>query len=376
MAAVEENGGAVPIAQIPKAVLEWPGRGNPHAVGAKNTPLNLNPSKNLAPFVDYDGDGLYNPENGDYPDIDGDQAIWWVYNDKGDIHTETGGEAIGLEVQLEAFAFATNDEVNDMTFYRYNVQNFSTSILDSVYFGQWVDADLGYAFDDFVGVDADQALGICYNGDAEDGPAAASYGKNPPLVGVDFFQGPTKYSYDQNGDIIPDSDTILGMSKFIYYNNDFSVIGNPEIFSHYYGYLSGSWKDGTPVTYGGNGYGGTQPTDFMFPDDPNDPAPAWSECSVGNNPADRRFIQSSGPFRLDPGANNEVVVGVVWVRPALQSGCQAQFDAIRVSDEKAQALYNNDFKLIDGPDAPDMTIRELDKEIVISLSNDPAPDFQ
>lgn len=369
IALVDELGGAVPLAQIPQSILEWPGRGNPHAVGARNTPLNLNPSKNLAPFFDYDGDGLYNPENGDYPDVDGDQAVWWVYNDRGDIHSETGGEAIGVEIQLTAFGFGTNDEVNDMTFYKYNVQNFSTAILDSMYFGQWVDADLGFAFDDFVGVDADLALGICYNGDAEDGPAAAAYGENPPLVGVDFFQGPTKYTYDANDNII--DTTILGMSKFLYYDNDFSVRGNPEVFSHYYGYLSGTWKDGTPFTFGGNGYGGTQPTDYIFPDDPGVPG-GWSECEVGNNPFDRRFMQSSGPFRLDPGASNEVVVGVVWVRPNSQSGCNADFDALRVADEKAQALFDNDFQLIDGPDAPDLKIRELDKEIVISISNNEA----
>jgi hypothetical protein len=38
----------------------------------------------------------YEPQFGEYPDIDGDQAIFWVYNDKGNIHTESGGDAIGV----------------------------------------------------------------------------------------------------------------------------------------------------------------------------------------------------------------------------------------------------------------------------------------
>lgn len=361
----DENGGTVSIGQIPKSILEWPGRGNPHAIGANGTPLNLSPSKNLAPFVDYDNDGLYNPENGDYPDVAGDQALWWVYNDRGDIHSETGGEAIGLEIQCLAFGFATNDEINDMTFYKYKVFNYATSRLDSVYFGQWVDPDLGLYTDDFVGCDPSRALGICYNGDAVDGPSTAAYGANPPLVGVDFFQGPRKYLYNGSGDII---DSVqLGMSKFLYYNNDFTVIGNPEVASHFYGYLSGSWKNGSPFTYGGNGFNTGAPTDFMFPDDPGDGG--WSECDIPNTPADRRFMQSSGAFRLEPGSNNEVVVGVVWVRPTSQVGCFADFDALRIADDKAQALFDNNFKLIDGPDAPDLEIRELDREIIISLSN-------
>ena len=57
--------------------------------------------------------------------------------------------------------------------------------------------------------------------------------------------------------------------------------------------------------------------------------------------------------------------------PESQTGCQADFDLIRAADEKAQALFDSDFQLIDGPDAPDLVIRELDREIVISLVNGP-----
>jgi hypothetical protein len=370
----EQNGGPVPIGSIHRSILEWPGRGNPHAIGAKGIPLNLDAKKPLAPFFDFNADGLYNPEDGDYPvfetkdcQVDPDQMIWWIYNDKGDVHSETGGEPIGLEIKAMAFAFATNDEVNDMTFYQYSVTNFSSIALDSVYFGQWVDADLGYAFDDFVGCDPSRSLGICYNGDAVDGPAAQSYGANPPIVGVDFFQGPKKYFYDAQGSII--DSVILGMSKFLYYNNDFSTIGNPEVASHFYGYLSGTWKNGSPFTEGGNGFGGTVLADFLFPDDPG--SGKWSECDENNTPADRRFMQSAGAFRLEPGSNNEVIVGVVWVRPESQIGCFADFDAIRLADDKAQALFDNCFKLIDGPDAPDLGIRELDKEIILDFTYKP-----
>ena len=82
---------------------------------------------------------------GEYPDIDGDQAIWWVYNDKGNIHTESGGDAIGRD-QAMAFAFSTNDEINDMTFYGYNVINFCHHRHWTLcfIFGYWVDSDLGF----------------------------------------------------------------------------------------------------------------------------------------------------------------------------------------------------------------------------------------
>lgn len=347
-----------------RVIFEWPGLGNEFARGKSATDV-LVINRPLAPFVDINFDGVYQPQFGEYPDIDGDQAIWWIYNDKGNIHTETGGDAIGIEIQAEAFAFSTNDEINDMTFYKYNVINFATTPLDSVYFGYWVDPDLGFYQDDWVGCDTSISLGICYNGDAVDGPDIASYGANPPLFGTDFFQGPIKYIYD--GSSIVDS-VRLGMSAFLYYNNDFSVIGNPEVAAHFYGYLSGSWKDGSPFTFGGNGYGGTDPTPFMFPSDPSDPE-GWSECTEANPPADRRYLQSSGPFRLEPGAANQVVVGAVWVRPPLSGGCQTTFEQIALADQKAQALFDADFDLIDGPDAPDMSIRELDQEIILSITN-------
>ena len=38
-------------------------------------------------------------------------------------------------------------------------------------------------------------------------------------------------------------------------------------------------------------------------------------------------------------------------------------------DDKCQALFDNCFKVIDGPNAPDLTIRELDQQLIIYLSN-------
>ncbi|MDW8347493.1 MAG: hypothetical protein RML94_11080, partial [Bacteroidia bacterium] len=90
---------------IPKNIIDWP------AKKSLSDP-------DLAPFEDIDGNGIYDPNSGDYPAIFGDQAIWWVYNDKGNIHSETSAEPIGIEIQTMAFAFVTNDEMNNATFYK------------------------------------------------------------------------------------------------------------------------------------------------------------------------------------------------------------------------------------------------------------------
>ena len=82
-------------------------------------------------------------------------------------------------------------------------------------------------------------------------------------------------------------------------------------------------------------------------------------------------MQSAGPFTLKPGAVNYITVGVPWAK-AISGGPWASVELFRVVDDKCQALFENCFKVIDGPDAPDLTFRELDREVMIYISNSPS----
>lgn len=354
------------------AIAAWPGKGNANAKGKGDNSIVV--LDELAPYWDENGNGIYDPENGDYPVINptcgtnyADQMIFWVYNDKGNIHTETGGQAIGVQVGALAFAFRTSDEVNNMTFYRYDILNKANVPIGDFYMGQWVDADLGCFNNDYVGCDTSLSLGYVYNGLSTDPDCSSrGYGVSVPILGVDYFEGPF------SGRVINGEPEKLGMSTFLYYDNDFTVTGNPQNAINFYNYMSGFWIDGSPFTSDDcNGYGGTVPTKYMFPSDPGGPSfPAsWSECSCNNPAADRRWMQASGPFTLQPGSRNFITVGTVWVRQGTQSSCAADIDLLRSADIKAQALFNNCFKLVDGPDAPTLVIRELDKELIIMLDN-------
>ena len=342
----------------------------------------------LAPYISRTGnDFAYDPANGDYPDIkpdpqgsEPDMAIWWVVNDKGNIHTESGGGEIGIEVRTMAFAYSTANAINDMTFYKYQVVNRSSSNLNDTYIGQWVDSDIGFAANDYVGCDIERGLGYCYNGEATD-PGPGGYGARPPAFGLDFFQGPLA---DLNDTIDNDRDGIIdepgerwAMLKFIYYNNDRSLIGNPEVSSHYYGYLTGRWKDSSPLVDNGlDGYGGTASgpeTDYMFPGLPTNcpagPQGGWTENSAGNDPGDRRFLISAGPFTLQKGSFQDIIVGAVWARgdDYLGSVCE-----LLEADQIAQVLFDNHFQLLDGPDAPELAVEEFDKELILSWGYDGA----
>ena len=140
---------------IPSYFFDYPAHGN----------TALNQDFYLAPFKDYDGNGFYDPSQGDYPwydfvsEIDcgrrlredivplyGDRNFYWIFNDKGNVHSESQGEPIGMEIRSQTFQFSTNDEVNNMTFHNYVLINQGTQTLGDTYFGVWVDADLGNCY--------------------------------------------------------------------------------------------------------------------------------------------------------------------------------------------------------------------------------------
>ena len=422
----------------PRSIMEWPAHGD----------QSLKQDFVLAPFKDHaSGVGnpdLYEPELGDYPGYEfnsgnrdcrsnarfvplfGDKTYYWVFNDKGNIHTETGGDPIGMEIRAQAFAFSDNTEINNMTFYNYVLINQGSQTLTNTYFGQWVDSDLGRPDDDYVGCDVQRGLGYAYNGDDNDevnGGASPGYGETPPALGVDFFEGPFQdsdgidnpgpyklgtaefgvpegqmnYNVAKSGngipysglgigygDSIPDNER-FGMRKFLYYNIGNGDINDPATADHYYNYLNGVWKDNQPFIYGGNAHDentGADPSqlcDYMFPgkSDPlgwgtyGNQREEWTEITVGNTKGDRRFMQSAGPFTLQPGAVNNITVGVVWARAA-SGPASASIDALLTADDKAQSLFDNCFQILEGPDAPNVTIRELKNELILTLTNPPS----
>ena len=368
-----QKGASTSLADIPKGVLGWPGKGNPYlATDPSLVGETFDITDNLAPFKDVDGDGMYDPLKGDFPYIPcrkdptagayADQMVFWVINDVGNQHTESSGQAIGVQINCLGFAFQTTNDINNMTFYKYEIVNKSSNALGSTYISQNVDPDLGCFSNDAIGCDTTRSLGIVYNRTTPDPDCngVAGYGSELPLLGIDFFEGP-----------LSDSGQQLGMSSFVYYTNGGTYDADPGSAAQYRNYQEGKWLGGTSITEGGTGYGGTVSTKFVYPGNPSESLPAWSECSAATTPGDRRFAQTSGPFTLKPGVSQYVTVGVVFVRPAagVVTTCP-DFKTISPADDLAQALFNTCFKLVDGPQAPTLHIRETANQIIINLVNE------
>ena len=387
---------------IPDNVRFYPGIGNTDFALKYGFQL-PEAGQGLGAFFDHPNSQLdiYDPENGDYPVIEvrgcsefgpqyPDEMFFWIYNDQAGPHVGTNGQAIQMEVQVQAFAYESNDQLNDMSFQRYKLINRAQTVIKDCYFAMWTDGDLGCSEDDFIGCDTSRSLAILYNQNEVDGDngtdcstGAPTYGNDVPILGVDYFRGPLKpQKFADDGSLMdltdpfaePDTFVELGMSSFVYSNRSGAGEHPPGTFDaenaqEHYNLLDGKWRDGLAITQGGSGYniGSTDTVRYVLPGAPSNDN-SWSMCSAGLGFGDRRTIQASGPFILKQGAVNELIIGVVWVPDQIYP-CPELGD-LNKADDLAQALFDNCFQTLDGPDGPDVDIVELDREVIMFLTND------
>ncbi|MBK9760971.1 MAG: hypothetical protein IPO90_13605 [Flavobacteriales bacterium] len=275
---------------IPTEILEWPA-------------INDNSGFNtyLAPFYDFNGDGDYQATDGDAPCILGDKALYFVFNDVGGPHLLSGGLPLRAEVQAMPFAYSGAPYLDQTLFVHYHLVNRGSQTLTRARIGLFSDFDLGCANDDFIGSDPSRNLGYVYNWDEfdEDCNGSTGYGSQPPAFGQVLLKGPlldanalddpaTNSLSAWNGqgfdDAIVDNER-SGLDRFIYFNRENAFCcTDPETAQHYMSYLSGIWKDGTPMTYGGSGYSldsNAIPCAFMYPGN-TDPVGAGTsgQCSL------------------------------------------------------------------------------------------------
>lgn len=332
-------------------------------------------SRNTAPFVDVNNNGIYDPlTGGDYPKIKGDQELYNIYNDASGTHMETrSGGAMGIEIHQSSYAY-TCDEIADSmsvlnytTFYEFEIINRSDTLIDSMYVGFWNDTDLGNYQDDYIGCNVTENYGYVYNGDAydDDGGGVVGYHEYLPCFSTAVLESPKAIVNDgkdnnHNG-IVDETDEDTGMSSFILINNSSdSVTGNPNVFNqqssiYYHNYLTGKWKNGSTMKYGGSGTNGTIPTTYMFPGN-SDPIgygvggtisspntqPAWTETTAGNVPGDRRFLIGSGPFQLAAKDTTKIVYAMVFTIDSAVTG-DVNHNVIKSASDvrRIRNWYNN-----------------------------------
>ena len=346
-----------PNYQIPDEFQTWPAHGDESE----------NQALYLAPFFDLEADNLYDPTNGDHPCVPGDQALYMIFNDNTAPHMQSLGLPIGLEVHMTPFAYTNGDPALERTvFVHYKLINRSSHTVNDVFVGTFADGDLGCANDDFIGSDVGRNMMFFYNWDDVDdscGPSGAGYGSTPPALGVVTLKGPmvdgnsidddldlSLPSYNGSGfnDGLIDNER-HGLSRMISFHREGSqFMTDPSMPTHYYNYLRGIWKNGVSMSYGGNGYTEAPqavPAYFMYPWDTDMlgvgtdgiPMTDWRETQITPALPDRRGIASMGPFMLEPGEEDDILIAYVFAR-AETGGAVASVDALKARVDSVRAF--------------------------------------
>lgn len=316
----------------------------------------------LAPFFDYNGDGLYDANTGDYPLFCGDMALYSISNDLSNRPESTfWSPGLGVEVHTQYYGFFSEEpELFNTLFIHKRMINRSSATYTNVYLGTWNEFGLGNPFNDCVGTDVQRSMVYVYNGTDFDGPSSSGpgYGDDLPMLGIRILGGPFQ---DPNGA----DDTALS-SDFETYGNQgpgwgdgivdnerlalatslqYRIMGqNPGIWpfeaplfpEEYYGYMRAIWTNGTPMSVGDLGYsvsGNATSSKYMYFGlsdpllvgtsgiDPNYPDPdGWTEETAGNVPGDRRMLASSGPFTFAPGDEQVLDYAYIFARDSQEPG--------------------------------------------------------
>ncbi len=352
-----------PDYQPTEAIATWPAHGD----------TSMGQAAYIAPFVDVDGNGVYEPMQGDYPLIRGDQCIFFVLNDSKE-HRDSKGVPLGIEVHVMAYEFYNADTLamHNTVFYSYKVFNRSANKYHNTVMGLYCDFDIGNAWDDYVGCDVSRGLFYGYNGKPVDGDGQeGAYGDTVPaqtaillssgLMDADGEDNPAG-ECDESingtgfGDGIIDNER-FGMNRFVQYNDGGpNGTTDPEFAADYYNYMNGLWKDGTAIEYGGTGHvsGGAYgpAASFAFPgmsdpcywgtggEEPYGPVD-WTMKTAGYEPQDVRGTGFSGKFTFKPGDMQRF--DVAYVSAFAEEGKTALETVLDYSDfVKAKYAQNPD----------------------------------
>ncbi len=264
---------------MPLNIANWPGNGD----------TTLGVAYHLAPFVDLNFNGKYEPELGEYPSLkDCEQSVYMILNDDRE-HTGSMGERLGIEIHYIFYQYATSDYLNNTTLVDVVVYNRSTKHWNDFKIGMFLDPDLGNPSDDYVGANPDKNLFFAYNGDNNDETNGfmVGYGTNPPAFGV----------VSLNKDL----------SSFISYAGS-GLLGPPSTAASCWFNLNGLNADGTQVEdMNGN------PTTYAFSGDPT-VSNSDSEYQQGITPGDRRVLSAYDMDNFPPGSSKKLSLAIIYNR--------------------------------------------------------------
>ncbi len=278
--------------EMPEPIASWPGNGDVS---------NGEPAL-LAPFMDVNGDGIYDPWSGDYPIIRGDQAVYaimhaeWVSQWGGMAHPE-----VDIHAMYHVYHPFNQPALDGVVFVNYRYVNRSSQTYEQVRFAQYIDADIGCFQDDLAGCDSTRNVIYAYNGFDFDADCSTQtgYGPTPPAQGAVFLNEPLRSHSVITTSFVPTGSALMDLM--------FGTI------------------NGQPFDLGGS------TTNYMFP---------GGDHMDQFNPAliDRISIGATGPFTLAPQDTLCIDLAFVYAR-AGSGGALASRDALLTRVDSVRAFY-------------------------------------
>ncbi len=318
----------------PEIILEWPTHG---IILKGEAPF-------LAPYFDRNNDLLYDPYDGDYPLIKGDEAIYFMYNDG---NSPIDRHPMTTEVHGMAYAFSCGDSaLHNTIFVDFRVINRSSNTYVNTSFGLWADFDIGGMADDFMGCDVMRNFFYAYNGDDYDDlfyDDTLSYESYPPAIGTILLKGAPQDPDGLDNSIGIDTNQSINGTGFgdgiidnefwgLEFSHVFSNgINEPNTDLEFSRIISGLSSTNTPWQTHINGSSISTPYKYMYPgnSDPwyygtfGAPISNWTEHTSNNTPEDRRVVGSTGLVTFSPGDEINLSYAFVFGRDYVNQGAQA-----------------------------------------------------
>jgi hypothetical protein len=290
--------------QMHPSIASWPGNGD----------VSNGMAAQLAPYADINGNGIYDPENGDYPEILGDAAVYLIVNDQNNTQIP-GTMPLNMELHYMFYQFAAADPLNNTTFVNIKAYNRGTVTCTDFKFNALNDFDLGNYTDDFGGVDVSRNLVYVYNGDGNDEAIAGrpGYTTNPPAIGFLSLNHPL------NAAIFPDS--------------------IPDPNSEFLNVIDGKQVDGTAITNNGT------PTLFHYSDTLSN---GYNEVALNHVPGDKRSFSTIYLGTFAPNSVKCLDFAWIYARPANGSSLFNSVDSLMKVADFVQNLYDNTNHCMDG----------------------------
>lgn len=298
----------------------------------------------MAPYVDVNRNGKYDPINGDYPFVPEGELAYTISNDVAAPVRLGGTPALGAEVQQMVWIpeMQVDTARGLLAYFRYVVHNRSQNDWHGVSLSLVADFSIGDRNDDYLLTDVNAGGMAAYNGTNMDGV----FGNKIPALAV----------YLLNRQVL---------SGMYFENSSDAVRGKPTALAHYHYLARGKWKTGRNLAFGRAGLDGSIVTSYVYSNgtDPANPG-VWNEGDAGNFPGNRTGLLSTDTFSLPAGGSAvlEMAMGVlrnIGDNPNLLSSGMVQ--------QKNAALRQQNISLTGLIDKP-IVMRLIEDHMVIQSS--------